>query len=106
MSWMLRPQLFIFNAERVPQVHEVGDDDTLVLLRGEFLRQQTLADAALDVRDLRLNQRAHTIAIFPLKGLSSFLLDVSGDLVMPACFRLAMHNGVSGRRDDGCDACL
>ncbi|HEX8893047.1 MAG TPA: hypothetical protein VF783_06975, partial [Terriglobales bacterium] len=42
-------------AERVPQVDEVGDDDTLVLLRFDFLRQQTLADAALDARDLRLD---------------------------------------------------
>jgi hypothetical protein len=41
---VLRTRLSIFNvnapSKRVPQVHEVGDDDTLVLLRGDFLRQQ------------------------------------------------------------------
>jgi hypothetical protein len=57
---VLRTQLSIFNAnasaERVPQVDEVGDNDPLVLLRGEFLRQQTLTDTALEARDLRLNK--------------------------------------------------
>src|SRR6201995_5195706 len=68
---VLRTRLSIFNAnasaKRVPQVHEVGDDYAFAFLRRQFLRQQTLADAALDARDLRLDQRAHTVAIFLLK---------------------------------------
>ena len=59
---VLWTQLSIFDpnapAKRVPQVDEVGDDDTLVLLRGDFLRQQTLADAAFNAGDLRLDERA------------------------------------------------
>ncbi|MGC3029219.1 hypothetical protein ACPUER_29465 [Burkholderia sp. DN3021] len=43
-------------AERISYVHEVGDQDTLVFLRGNFARQQTLTDAAFDARDLRLNE--------------------------------------------------
>jgi hypothetical protein len=67
---VLRTRLSIFNAngsaKRVPQVHQVGDDYAFAFVRGQFLRQQTLADAAPDARDLCLDQRAHTIAIFRL----------------------------------------
>src|SRR6201995_4106143 len=90
---VLRTRLSIFNAnasaKRVPQVHEVGDDYAFAFLRRQFLRQQTLSDAALDARDLRLDQLAHTVAIFLLKGMNSFLLDVSGFVRMGASSRAA-----------------
>ncbi|MGF6971645.1 DNA replication protein DnaC [Paraburkholderia sp. JPY465] len=55
MPWT---RLCIFDANRfaegVPPVQQVGDDYAFAFLRRKLLRQQALADAALDARDLCL----------------------------------------------------
>ncbi|MBB5429628.1 transposase [Paraburkholderia atlantica] len=50
-------------AEGVPPVQQVGDDYAFAFLRRKLLRQQAFTDAALDARDLCLDQRAHTVAV-------------------------------------------
>jgi hypothetical protein len=61
-SPVLRARLSIYSANasanRAAHVHEVGDDDTFSFLQRQFLRQQALADAALDARDLCLDHPA------------------------------------------------
>ncbi|WP_232450812.1 hypothetical protein, partial [Burkholderia ubonensis] len=64
----MQTQLCIFDANRsaecIPQVQQIADDHALTLLRFESARQQSRADAALDSRDLRFDQRALAVAVF------------------------------------------
>ncbi|MGF6666191.1 hypothetical protein QF000_007924 [Paraburkholderia atlantica] len=94
-------RLCIFEANRfaegVPPVQQVFDDYAFAFLRRKLLRQQALADAALDARDLCLDQRARTVAVFLVKCVDAFVLD----LVMPAGSLLAVYDSVSWRWDDG-----
>ncbi len=43
----------------------------------------------------------HTVAVFLVKCIDAFVLDVSDDLVMPAGSLLAVYDSVSWRWDDG-----
>jgi hypothetical protein len=51
-------------AEEISQVDDVGDDDTLALLRRDLPRQQGGTKALLDARGLHLNERAQAVAVF------------------------------------------
>jgi hypothetical protein len=59
-------------AKRIPQVDEVGDNDTLCVLRRDFSHQQGRADTALDPRDLRLDTRAQAVTIFLVERINAF----------------------------------
>ncbi|MFL9989486.1 hypothetical protein [Paraburkholderia sediminicola] len=92
MSSWLRTQLCRPDAnglaEAVPQVHEVGDDQALALLRFEPARQQSRADAAFDSRDLRFDQCALAIPVFVPECMDALVLDVPNEMIVPARDRL------------------
>jgi hypothetical protein len=62
-----RAQLSIFYANRlaegVPPIERVGNEHAFMLLRFDFAHERSRANAALDARDLRLDERTLFIAV-------------------------------------------
>src|SRR5258707_5682388 len=72
-----------------------------------FLRQQFCADASLDARDLRFNQRAQSVAVLFVKCINAaFIQDVLHRLVMQFGVFIAMHHSVRRRRNYSNDSAI